>query len=203
MVIGGTDEVQLSAEQGGQRGVALQPLRPIAGQDEMDLQSEPSTGGRGHPAVVRLRRTDGDERASAGRHSLGTQELQFARLVASGAEAGEVIALHPQARTAGKLRPAFERSRQRREGHSRDMNQLIGDGAHCSMLARSRAACADAGRLRRQYVAWPGNARKEGVAGKTDWNPVLRAEFAKPYWSEPADLRTRRARAPPRLPAAG
>jgi uracil-DNA glycosylase len=24
---------------------------------------------------------------------------------------------------------------------------------------------------------------KEGVAAKTDWNPVLRAEFDKPYWS--------------------
>ena len=36
---------------------------------------------------------------------------------------------------------------------------------------------------------------------RTDWNPILRGEFAKPYWPAAAGLRHRRAPAPHRVPA--
>ncbi len=136
VVVGTTDEVQLGTEQRRQREVALESCRTIPREHEVDVETQPGTGGGGHPAVVRLRRADRDERPSARGNRLGTQELQLARLVAAGTEAGEVVALHPEAGTAGQLRSAFERRRQRRQGNPRDTVQSLGEGGHRSMLAR-------------------------------------------------------------------
>ena len=137
VAVGATDEVQLGAEQRRQREVALQAQGAITRQHEMDVEPQPGAGGGGHPTVVRLRRADRHERPSIRRHSLATQELQLPRLVAAGAEAGEVVALDPQAGTSGQLRSPFERRRKRRQGHPRDTVQSFGEGGHRSMLART------------------------------------------------------------------
>ena len=52
--------------------------------------------------------------------------------------------------------------------------------AACS---RALAACVPS-RILDERPAWPGNAKNDSVAAKTDWNPVLRTELAKPYWSQ-------------------
>ena len=108
----GTRVVQLGAEQRRQQLVAGRRVGPVARQHQMDLEPEHGAGGRGHPAVVRLRGADGHERAGAGRQRLAAQELELARLVAAHAEPGEVVALDPQPPSARQLGPPLQRCRQ-------------------------------------------------------------------------------------------
>ena len=114
------DEVQLGAEPLGQQQVAGRPQRPVARQHEVDLEAEHGAGGGRHPAVVGLRRADGDQRAGAAAQRLGAQELQLAGLVAAGAEPGQVVALDPQPGPARQPGPPLERGRQRGQPRAGD-----------------------------------------------------------------------------------
>ena len=108
-------EVQLGAEQLREQLVPRRVDRARARQDEVDLEAEHGAGGGRHPAVVGLAGSDGDERPGTGAQRLGTQELQLAGLVATGAEPRQVVALDPQPGPAGQARSPLERGRQRRQ----------------------------------------------------------------------------------------
>ena len=181
----GAGEVQLRAEQRRQQLVADRNVGPIARQHEVHLQPEHGTGRRRHPAVVRLSGADRHERARSGGLRRAAQVLQLARLVAAHAEPGEVVALDPQPHATGQQRPTLERRRQRRQPGPR---QLI---EHGGMLRRSASS---------------GPARHDGSRfasmATTDWNPILRGEFDKPYWRDLQQFVDRRAPAPHGVPAA-
>ncbi len=89
-------EVQMGAEERRQQLVAGGRLGAIARQHQVDLEPEHRAGGSRHPAVVRLRGTDGDQRARALGHRGAAEELELACLVPAHPEPGEVVALHPE-----------------------------------------------------------------------------------------------------------
>ena len=105
-----TGEVELRTEQGRQQLVPRRrsARRLVARQHQVDLDAEPGAGRRRHPAVVRLRRTDGDERLGVGGHRRAAQELELACLVAPAAEPGQIVTFHPQ---PGAARQASHRLR--------------------------------------------------------------------------------------------
>ena len=107
-----SDEVQLSPEPLGEQQVSGQPHRSIARQDEVDVETEHGPCCGSHPAVVRLRRADGDQAAGAAAQRLGAQELQLARLVPTGTEPRQVVTLDPQPSAARQPGAALERGRQ-------------------------------------------------------------------------------------------
>ena len=115
VALGGAGVVQLGAEQDRQELVAGRALGTLARQHEMHLDAEHGAGGRRQPAVVRLGGADGHERACAGDDRLAAQELQLADLVATHAEAGQVVALDPQPLPAGQFGPALEWRREQCE----------------------------------------------------------------------------------------
>ena len=98
----------MSPESIGQELVPLEHRRAIAGQYEMGLDAENGTGGGRHSTVVRLTGTHRDETCRTGRHGVTTEELQFAGLVATHAQAGQIVALDPQSGTVGKARTLLD-----------------------------------------------------------------------------------------------
>ncbi len=90
-----TREDQPGAKQVVQQNVAGHLARVVAGQYQHTVKTIAS-GGRGRlPAVIGLRRAGGDDGVGLLRQRLGHQEFQFARLVAAGGQAGQVVALNP------------------------------------------------------------------------------------------------------------
>ena len=119
------DVVELGAEQRRQQLVAGRPQRPVAGQHEVDLEAEHGAGGGRDPAVVGLLGADGDQGPGAQLERLAAEELQLARLVAAGAEPGQVVALDPQPGAARQPGTALERRRQRRQRGTRPRREEI------------------------------------------------------------------------------
>jgi hypothetical protein len=68
----------------------------------MDLKSEPRPGRCGHPTMIGLRSANGDQRLSPFRYCLCTQVFEFAGLIATHPEPGQVIAFYIQ------LHPALQ-----------------------------------------------------------------------------------------------
>ena len=109
------DVVELGPEHRRQQLVAHRPQWLVAGHHEVDLEAEDGAGGSRDPAVVGLLGPDGDQRPGAELERLAAEELQFARLVAPGAEPGQVVALDPEPDAAGQPGAAFEGRRQGRQ----------------------------------------------------------------------------------------
>jgi uracil-DNA glycosylase len=142
--------------------------------------------------VIRLTRADGDESSRTTPYGIAAKELEFARLVATHAEAGEVVTLHPEPYTATQLRSSFERrgkSGQSNARHAVPLGEALTGGIR-----------RHASRLRDDVETYMADCQDEPVP-TTDWNPILRAEFDEPYWAElqsfVADERTRGAVYPP------
>ena len=117
-----SDEVQLSPEPLRKQQVSGQPQRSIPRQHEMDVEPEHGPRGGRHPAVVRLRRADGDQAAGAAAQRLGAQELQLASLVPTGTQPRQVVTLDPQPSAARQTGASLQRGRQR--GQRRAWNGL-------------------------------------------------------------------------------
>jgi hypothetical protein len=87
--------MQLRSKELGEQLIALNAVRTIARQHEVDLKAEHRACSSGHAAMVRLCGTNGDERASTMGDRISTQELEFAHLVTTSPKAGEVVAFDP------------------------------------------------------------------------------------------------------------
>ncbi len=105
--------VRPRAEERREELVAGRSLRRRAAEHQVDVQAEPGARGRGHPAVVGLAGSDGDERVSALGHRRTAQVLELAGLVAAHPQPRQVVALDPQAGTPGQQRPPLQRRGQR------------------------------------------------------------------------------------------
>src|SRR3990172_6145531 len=115
-------------------------------QDEDAAQAAQRRCGGGLAGVVRLHRAERDEGVGAPAERLADAELELARLVAPGREAGLVVALHEQprpAQRAGQARHLLQRGGEMRQP---DARQLVGEHARFS----SRAL-----RLRSRVTSWP------------------------------------------------
>ncbi len=110
-------EVQLGAEEARQELVAGRLGRGVAAQHQVDGPAEASAGRRGHAAVVGLAGADRDQRVRAVGLRRAAEELQLPGLVATHAQAGEVVALDPQPGAAGQHRPPLQRRGQRGQRH--------------------------------------------------------------------------------------
>lgn len=144
--------------------------------------------------MIRLTRTDGDERPRTIAYGVTAQELEFAGLVAAHAQAGEVVAFHPQPNTVADERAAFEWCGQ--SGQS-DARYAVPFGEAFSGEIRRHAS-----RLRDDVESHMADCQDEPVP-TTDWNPILRAEFDEPYWAElQSFVADERSRGPVYPPAA-
>ena len=150
--------------------------------DSTRWTSRPEHGtGRGrHPAVVRLRGTDRHERTRLRRQR---------------------AAPHRNSSLRALLPPMPSPVRSSRLTHSRAPPGSC--GPRSSGVGKGRRAGPAGGDRTRSHVqaAMLGRRMKRPMA-TTDWNPILRGEFAKPYWQRAAAVRRRRARSATRLPAA-
>ena len=121
------------------------PRHPALEQ-RLAFQPVPAGGGRGLADVVRLHSAVGDQGVGALRPRVAEEELELARLVAAGREAGAVVALDVEARSAeppGEVRHRLERGRQMREGDAGKAGEMHGGGCPPShLLARGRRAPA-------------------------------------------------------------
>src|SRR4029077_10746838 len=84
----------------------------------------------GLPAMIRLRRPDGDQRVRTLLKRLTDEEFKFARLVAAKGEAGLVVPLDEQVRStefAGKTFQLFNRGWQLRQPKAREFFDLHWD----------------------------------------------------------------------------
>ena len=95
------------------------------GQHQDNVEPQPCARGRGQPGVVALAGAAGDQRVRARGQGRAAEPLQFAYLVPPGAEAGEVIALHPE--VSG---PEPERTRQPGRGLEGSRPAPEGGGRH-------------------------------------------------------------------------
>ena len=121
---------------------------------EQRLALEPVSagGGRGLADVVGLHGTMGDQGVGALCQRVADQELELARLVAAGREAGAVVALDVEARAAeppGEVGHRLERGRQMGEVDAGKAGEMHGGGWPSSQLRGGRTTGASlAGRRR-------------------------------------------------------
>jgi hypothetical protein len=124
--------VRSGAEQRREELVADRSLRRRAAEHEVDGEAQPRAGRRGHAAVVRLAGTDGDQGVRALGHGQPAQVLELPGLVASHPETRQVVALDPEAGTAGQEWALLQRRGQRGQRRPRPRRDrgLQAFGAH-------------------------------------------------------------------------
>jgi hypothetical protein len=111
------------AEQAVEEQIARRDRWGVAAQDDHAPHPARCRRRRGLPSMVRLHRTERDERVGAPAQRFGDAELELARLVAAGREPGLVVALHEQARAAerpGQARQLVERCGQVTQANARE-----------------------------------------------------------------------------------
>jgi hypothetical protein len=110
-------EVELGAEEARQELVAGRFGRGVAAEHQVDRPAQAGAGRRGHSAVVGLAGADRDQRVRAGRLRRAAEQLQLPGLVASHAQAGQVVTLHPEPGAPRQHRPPLQGSGERGQRH--------------------------------------------------------------------------------------
>ena len=92
----------------------------------MGFESEYRSSRGGHAAMVRLCSPDRHQGVGTGCESLTTQPFEFADLVASGREAGQIVTFDPESTAPRSWWCGFERRGQGRQTHPRPRIETIG-----------------------------------------------------------------------------
>ena len=103
-LLGHRRQLHLGAEQVGQEQVALGLGVGVGAAHLHRLQAETGRNGRRLARLVRLRRGGVDKDVASRLHRLGDGVLELADLVATEGQAREILALHPDAGSADRLR---------------------------------------------------------------------------------------------------
>src|SRR4029453_11069893 len=95
-------------------------LRDPAPEQQLAGKSRTGCGSRCLPRMVRLNRPNAGEGVGVLGNSVGEEELEFARLVATAGESRQIVALHPDLCPSQALRQAGQRVERGREGGQLD-----------------------------------------------------------------------------------